>query len=283
MEAISITEEDRILEILNSEGLVKFKNILSEVEFNTMKDDVLRLLSPATQDARNCILPSESANFIGHTMFVKNAIKAYTNKNVLNIGEQFCNSKVHLANHRIYQNIATKKEPQHWHKDNKVDFMKDGKLITDMVSDDKGLIMIYYLEDVNEGGTEFIMGSQDKLNTKESFSDSEVRKLGSVISMNGSKAGEGVLYDYRMIHRAGPTYKSGHSRLSLFSQMSSNKMPAGEPIALRTSDLGHLSEQAEAFLNYGVQSTSANWPLIRVGKKSIFKRIIQKVKRSFKS
>ena len=283
MEAISITEEDRILEILNSDGLVKFKDILSEADVNSMKDDVLRLLSPATKDARNCIIASESANFIGHTMFVKNAIKAYTNQHVLSIGEKFCNNQIHLANHRIYQNIKTKKEPQHWHKDNKVDFIKDGKLITDMISDDKGLIMIYYLEDVNEGGTEFILGSQDKFNIQQSFSDSEVRKLGDVFSMNGSKAGEGVLYDYRMIHRAGPVYKSGHSRLSLFSQMSSSKMPAGEPIAVRTSDLGHLSEQAEAFLNYGVQSTSANWPLIRVGKKSIFKRIIQKVKRSFKS
>ena len=283
MEAISITEEDRIIEILNSNGIVKFNNILSEVDVNLMKDDVLRLLSPATGDSRNCIIPSEGANFIGHTMFVKNAIKAYTNQHVISIGEKFCNSKIHLANHRIYQNIETKKEPQHWHKDNKVDIIKDGKLITDMVSNDKGLIMIYYLEDVNEGGTEFILGSQEKLNNTESFSDLEVRKLGDFFSMNGSKAGEGVLYDYRMIHRAGPTYKSGHSRLSLFSQMSSNKMPAGEPIAVRTSDLGHLSEEAMAFLNYGVQPTSANWPLIRVGNQSIFKRFIQKVKRSLKS
>jgi len=35
------------------------------------------------------------------------------------------------------------------------------------------------------------------------------------------------------------------------------------------------------FLNYGVQSTSANWPLISLRKQSILKRAVRKLKRNF--
>ena len=159
MEAICVTEEDRILDRLNSQGIVKFKNILSETDINSMRNDAFRLLSPSSKDPRNFIIQTQQANFIAHTMFVKNAIKAYTNIHVLNIAERFSLSKVHLSNHRIFQNVTTKKEPQHWHKDNEIDFMENDELVIKMEIDNKGLVMLYYLEDVKEGGTEFILGN----------------------------------------------------------------------------------------------------------------------------
>ena len=247
MEAIDIFETKKILDALKSEGIVKFRGLLSHSDLDKMRKHSFELLSYENGDSRNAIISSGSSNFISHTFLVNNAISAYTNQHLLQIARDFCEDDVHLSNHRIFQNVTTKKSPQHWHKDNKMDFFENDKHITKMVSDDKGLIMMYYLEDVNEGGTEFILGSQSLLNEVESFDDLEVRKLGNLFSANGSKAGEGILYDYRMIHRAGPVYTNGHSRLSLFSQMSPSKMPTGEPIVVRTSDIGNLSEEALNF------------------------------------
>jgi ectoine hydroxylase-related dioxygenase (phytanoyl-CoA dioxygenase family) len=278
MEAICISNTEEIVKTLKSDGIVKFKNLLTESELSELRRHAFSLLSSEGRDARNPIIADRHAKFISHTMLVENAILAYTNPNVLKIAKNFCGDVVHLSNHRIFQNVTTKGKPQHWHKDNKMDFIENGQHVTKMVSDDMGLIMMYYLEDVVEGGTEFILGSQNSLNDNESFSDAEVRKLGKLYSANGSKAGEGILYDYRMIHRAGPAYTSGHSRLSIFAQMSPPKMPSGEPIAVRTSDIGNLTNDAAYFLNIGTPSTAPNWPSGTNRKIPFLKKVNNKLK-----
>ena len=118
-----------------------------------------------------------------------------------------------------------------------------------------------YLDDVNIGGTEFVLGSEDYKNDQGSFSSDEIKSLGPIWTANGISAGTTILYDYRLIHRASPVKNKYHKRLSLFGQFSSSNIPTGEPIALLAEDLKNISQKQASVLNFGIPSSAPNWPI----------------------
>ncbi|MDA8602535.1 phytanoyl-CoA dioxygenase family protein [Gammaproteobacteria bacterium] len=212
---------------------------------------------------RNPIIKSGLSDFIGHTFLVEGAVEVCTDERILDIAEEYCGSPVHLSNHRVYQNRSAIRGTQSWHKDNKLDFIDEnsGEHVTQIVEEDKGLIMILYLSDVDVGGTEFILGSHDIENSREVFGDEEAHRIGPRIVADGLKSGSAILYDYRMIHRASSVRRTSHRRTSLFAQMSPNSMPAGEPIFLPSYKIDCLSSRQKAFLCCSNPPSAPNWPI----------------------
>jgi len=151
-----------------------------------------------------------------------------------------------------------------WHVDNKIDVYGDkkGQYVSRMTTDDKGLIMIVYLGDVQDGGLQIVKGSHKWAfsEEKENWDDRESEFKKEIVTFNNRKRGTVILYDYRCIHRAKP-YQGGRLRTSLFGQYTPSMMPVGEPILLSTQDCGELTETQRRVLNFGQKPSYENWPV----------------------
>ena len=254
-----------ILAALNERGICLVDNIIPQDALITLRDYLqIRFRSASGAIYRNSFIKSGSHKFLSYTMLAPHAISIYANKHLISLANAYC-GECHLSNHRIFQNLEILPvfgKPMHWHKDNKIDFVDgDGIHKTQMIEDDKGLIMIMYITDIHKGGTQFLSGSHLYHNGQESFNFSETSGF-ECITLNGIKAGTAVLYDYRTIHRAQPFHRRKHRRIALFSQMSPSFMPKGEPIAALVDELYRLEESQRSFLGFNSQfPTAPNWPL----------------------
>lgn len=270
----TINNIDYCLDTLNNEGIVVVdfgnKEKINET-YNSAK-----AIFENQNNLRNPVISSGLADYIGHTFMVDGAIDLYLNENILEIAERYTGAKMHLSNHRIFRNKSSLRGAQAWHKDNKMDFLDEfGAHRTVVIENDRGLIMMFYLSDVEEGGTEFILGSHKKENDREVFPEERVLGLGERFVANGFEAGTVILYDYRMIHRASPVKNLSHERISLFAQISPENMPAGEPILLPSSKVGALSSRQANLLNFNTPPTAPNWPLESSSATSRFINIVK--------
>ncbi|HEY1075968.1 MAG TPA: phytanoyl-CoA dioxygenase family protein [Fontimonas sp.] len=191
-------------------------------------------------------------------------VNIYTDPRLLELVEVYGGSPVHLSNFRIYRSYPDRSARMAWHVDNKEDHWDEAsnRFVTKMRKDDRGLILIAYLSDVELGGLQIVRGSH--LWTAQSEREQWDTAVGAhqqdIVTFNNRKAGTAIIYDYRCIHRAEP-YFGGRHRTSLFGQYSPSHMPAGEPILLPTAFLAKLTEQQKYALNFGVPPTTLNWPI----------------------
>lgn len=273
---IDIRDIETIQTLLDTQGFCIISGLLPQHEMEELAASTRQHFNRRKFSRRNGVISHGRHRFIANTMFIKNALKLYTNPSLIEIADGYCGSKSHLSNHRIYRNLSSFTSKMVWHKDNKSDsFDSKGNLKSQMESSDKGLILILYLSDVKDGGLQFVPGTQKSWNEKETFANSAI-PTSDIINFNDVPCGTGILYDYRIIHRAQPVRRPGHKRDSLFAQMSPEWMPIGEPIALIASDVAELDESARRFLGmnrYESVVHSPHYP-IDFGDKGSLKRML---------
>lgn len=276
LNSVDIRETETIQRLLDTQGFCVISGLLPQKEMEDLAASTEKHFKQRKFSRRNGVISHGRHRFIANTMFITNALQLYTNPNLIEIADRYCGSESHLSNHRIYRNLSSFTSKMVWHKDNKSDsFDSKGNLQSQMESSDKGLILILYLSDVKDGGLQFVPGTHESLNEKETFANSEIPAK-DVISFNNVPRGTGILYDYRIIHRAQPVRRPGHKRDSLFAQMSPDWMPVGEPIALKASDVGQVSEAGRRFLGMNVRERiqhSPHYP-IDFGDKGSLKRVL---------
>jgi len=175
---------------------------------------------------------------------------------------------VTLTNYRIYRSFPSSWEKMDWHVDNKFEHYDKvtNTFTTELALHDKGIIMIMYLSDVEDGGFQIVEGSHrwSIKENRETWNNRENDFADKIVTFNNRKKGTTILYDYRCIHRAQP-YKGGKIRTSLFGQFSPSFMPVGEPILLNARDLGELNGQQKRVLKFGKIPSSENWPVGEIG------------------
>lgn len=278
---IPISDRTEVLNCLNIHGLCLVNSLIANEKLLSLRN-YSRARLGSNLPVRNGFIQSGNSNFLSHTLLAPHSVEIYANEDLIHIADAYCESHAHVSNHRIYENLATLRfigRPMHWHKDNKIDFLDNNQIhCTKVIESDKGLILIMYLDDVETGGTQFALNSHYYMNNIESFSSKDVSSF-EIFTANNLHRGIGILYDYRIIHRAQPVHDIRHRRLSLFSQMSPRNMPKGEPIAINTDVLFALNNRQKSFLNFSDGfSSSPNWPLEKTKNVNLFSRTINKLR-----
>ena len=194
--------------------------------------------------------------YLQHTLAVHEEIlKLYLHPLVVECSERYIGNDVHLQDYRIYQNLEGCKMA--WHVDNK-QTLED---LTSRMLENRGLIAIVYLEDVDHGAFEFVRSShhwawkENRENWNERFADFRQ----DIVTFN-NVAGTLILYDFRGIHRAQP-FSKGSPRTAMFAQYAGVDWPTGEPIILDSSMLCNLSPKDTCVLRLGRRASSPTWPV----------------------
>jgi hypothetical protein len=195
--------------------------------------------------------------YLQHTLTVHEEIlKLYLHPLLVECSQIYIGSDVHLQDYRIYQNLEGCEMA--WHVDNK-QTLED---LSSRMLDNKGLIAIVYLEDVDHGAFQFVRGSHQWA-WKENVEDwnnrfAEFRE--DVVTFDHRPAGTLILYDFRGIHRAQP-FAKGSPRTAMFAQYAGVEWPTGEPIILDSGMLANLSPRDARVLRFGRRASSPTWPI----------------------
>jgi len=250
---------------IKEDGFVDLTGLITNGTIEKINECVSRPFSSTHVNGRKGYVKMGDQHFLANTLtWGKEIIEAYTNPILINLCEKYSESNVHLSNYRIYKTLPSNEFSMWWHVDNKIDRYNYDTNVFDIevISKDKGIIIIMYLVDVEDGGVQLVKGSHkwSRKHSKESFDDMEHSFKDDIITFNNRPKGTLIAYDYATIHRASPYYK-GESRMSLFGQYSPDWMPIGEPIILHARDIYDLSKKQKEVLNFGKVPSTENWPI----------------------
>lgn len=260
-----LINKSQLLSDLNHKGFIVLNDIYSQEFLRKVQNIIKEPMNQPTINGRRGYVRKNYTKFLYSTLsWGKEIINLYTNPKIIDLVEAYTEDPVHISNYRIYTTLPSKIDAMHWHVDNKIDvYDKDTQKITHQLNaHDKGIIMVMYLVDVEDGGFQIVEGSHlwSTKENKESWNDRENEFQDKIHTFNHKPAGTIIIYDYRCIHRAKP-YSGGQVRTSLFCQYSPSFIPVGEPIFLNTRDMAELTEQQKQLLNVGKEPTALNWPL----------------------
>jgi hypothetical protein len=250
---------------IREHGFVEIKGLFDPQLFARVQEIIEPPLNRMTINGRKGYVQSGYIRYLNHTLsWGKEIIELYTHPELIKLFDEYTGDPVHLSNFRIYRTLPSKKHKMDWHVDNKSDVYDpaNDRFVTQVVPMDRGIILIMYLSDVEDGGFQIVRGSHKWENDEalENWNSREHLFNDQVVTFNNMKRGTVIVYDYRAIHRAKP-YTSGKIRTSLFGQYSPTWMPTGEPILLNSRDIADLTEVQKRVLNFGKTPSTENWPI----------------------
>ena len=129
-------------------------------------------------------------------------------------------------------------------------------------TDTKGLIILVYLSDVQDGEFQIIEGShtwsaENDYNEYTNYTIEEKYK-DKIISFK-KNAGGIIIYNIYGIHRAKPTKDKSFVRKSLFLQIDDN-LNSALPIYIKTEFLENLNDKLKTYLGFGLSANQNNYP-----------------------
>jgi len=254
---------------LNEKGYIEFENLIPEDCIVRINELIEKPLNRPMINGRLGYIKKDNIRYLSSSLsWGREIIEAYTNQDIVQLMEHYVHEEVHLSNYRIYRSFPSSYERMKWHVDNKTDVYDEAKnrFINKVALHDKGIIMIVYLSNVEDGGLQIVSGSHQWSfkEDKENWDDRVNQFREQIVTFNNRRRGTVILYDYRCIHRAQP-FRKGNPRTSLFGQYSPSFMPVGEPILLCTRDLDGLSDMQKRILNFNQTPSGENWPIGSVG------------------
>jgi len=253
------------IEKINEDGYVDLTGLISSEIINQINEKISLPMSQPHVNGQRGYIGCGCQRYLADTMsYGKEVIDVYTNEFLIKLAETYAQDKIHLSNYRIYSTYPSEDFKMWWHLDNKIDTydFENKVFVQKVVPDDKGIIFLMYLSDVEDGGVQVVKGSHKWSGDyeREDFDHMEKEFSDDIVTFNNSPKGTFVAYDYGLIHRAKP-YNGGKVRTSMFGQLSPSRMPAGEPILLNVRDISELSEKQKQVLNFGKNPTTLNWPI----------------------
>ena len=256
---------DNLNQILETDGFVDLTGLIDNQEIEVINNSIELAMNQPHANGQRGYVKQGCQRYLADTLsYGKEIIDVYTNNTLIELAEKYSNDRVHLSNYRIYSTYPSADFKMWWHVDNKIDTydFENKCFVQEVVPDDKGLIFIMYLTDVEDGGVQLIKGSHkwSRDYDCEGFDHMEENFKNDIVTFNDCPKGTFIAYDYATIHRAKP-YSGGIIRTSMFGQLSPSKMPTGEPILLNVRDLHNITEKQKQILNFGKEPTTLNWPI----------------------
>ena len=258
-------EVKELIQKLNEDGYVDLSGLISSEMIDTINKKIALPMTQPHLNGQRGYIGCGCQRYLADTLsYGKEIIDVYTNDFLIELAETYAQDKVHLSNYRIYSTYPSEDFKMWWHLDNKIDTYDFEKkvFVQTVVPDDKGIIFLMYLSDVEDGGVQVVKGSHKWSSDyeREDFDHMENEFSNDIVTFNNRPKGTFVAYDYGLIHRAKP-YSGGKIRTSMFGQLSPSRMPTGEPILLNTRDLLGLTPKQQQVLNFGRKATTLNWPI----------------------
>jgi len=258
-------EVKKLIQKLNEDGYVDLSGLISPELIDTINEKISLPMSQPHLNGQRGYIGCGCQRYLADTMsYGKEIIDVYTNDFLIKLAETYAQDNVHLSNYRIYSTYPSEDFKMWWHLDNKIDTYDFEKkvFVQTVVPDDKGIIFLMYLSDVEDGGVQVVKGSHKWSSDyeREDFDHMENEFSNEIVTFNNRPKGTFVAYDYGLIHRAKP-YQGGKVRTSMFGQLSPSRMPTGEPILLNSRDLLDLTPKQQQVLNFGQEATTLNWPI----------------------
>ncbi len=180
-----------IISRIESEGYCVVPDFVSREALQRFMPEVYRRFDRQSFNGTIGHVRISNQKYLQHTLAVhEEIIKLYLHPILVECSERYIGSDVHLQDYRIYQNLEGCKMA--WHVDNKQTLEN----LSSRMLENKGLIAIVYLEDVNHGPFEFVRLShhwawkENLENWNERFE--EFRK--DVVTFNHQPAGTLILY-----------------------------------------------------------------------------------------
>jgi hypothetical protein len=253
------------IEKINEDGYIDLSGLISTEMVDHINEKISLPMSQPHINGQRGYIGCGCQRYLADTMsYGKEIINVYTDDFLIELAETYAQDKVHLSNYRIYSTYPSEDFKMWWHLDNKIDTYDSEKkvFVQTVVPDDKGIIFIMYLSDVEDGGVQVVKGSHKWSSDyeREDFDHMENEFSNDIVTFNNCPKGTFVAYDYGLIHRAKP-YNGGKVRTSMFGQLSPSRMPTGEPILLNSRDLLDLTSKQQQVLNFGQKATTLNWPI----------------------
>lgn len=248
---------DEILSRAETEGYCVVPAFMSRETLQRFMPEVYRRFERQSFNGTIGHVRYGQQKYLQHTLAVHEEIlKLYLHPVLVECSERYIGSDVHLQDYRIYQNLSG--SVMAWHVDNK-QTLED---LSSRMLENKGLIAIVYLEDVNRGPFEFVRCSHHWAwkENRETWDERFEAFRKDVVTFNHQPASTLILYDFRGIHRAQP-FSKGSPRTAMFAQYAGVDWPTGEPIFLEASMLGNLSSKDTCVLRFGRQASSPTWPI----------------------
>lgn len=259
---------DNLNQTLDADGFVNLTGLIDDQQIETINRRIKLAMNQPHVNGQRGYVKEGCQRYLADTLsYGKEIIDVYTNDTLIELAEKYSKDAVHLSNYRIYCTYPSDDFKMWWHLDNKIDTydFENKCFIQKVVPDDKGLIFLMYLSDVEDGGVQLVKGSHkwSRDYECEGFDHMEEDFKQEIVTFNNCPKGTFVAYDYATIHRAKP-YNGGQVRTSMFGQLSPSRMPAGEPILLNVRDLPSLTDKQKQVLNFGNEPSTLNWPIGKI-------------------
>ena len=250
---------------LEINGYVNLTGLINNSTIDIINSKTEYAMSQPHANGQRGYIKDGCQRYLADTLsYGKEIIDVYTNPTLINLAEEYAKDKIHLSNYRIYSTFPSKDFKMWWHLDNKIDTFDfvNRVFIQKVIPDNKGLIFLMYLTDVEDGGVQLVRGSHkwSRDHKTEGFDHMEEEFIDDIITFNNSPRGTFIAYDYALIHRAKP-YTGGTVRTSMFGQLSPSSIPTGEPILLNSRDIENLTQKQKQVLNFGKEPSTLNWPI----------------------
>jgi len=240
-----------IVKELKEKGFFSFKNAITNEVVNKIQQD-------STKSKLNLNNSKISGLYYERQYFLTNLLTTSkefydfaTSKLVFKICKNFLGNTFRLKCQRYYETYGG--HHMQWHTDNKDDRGP---------ANIKGLIFIFYTEDVNDGQFQFIEGSHTWSGKKaySDYSDAFIEKnyKDKIVDFKLPR-GSLVIYNTYGIHRAKPVSNKSFSRKSVFFQVD-NELSNAEPIILDTKFVTEINNEIAMFLGFGKPSNYDAYP-----------------------
>ena len=245
------TEE--ILSHINSKGYFSFDNALSKEFIKNIINDVNKEgVNLNTNNISGVYYSPGNQFFLTHMMSVSKTFYNFCTDNILiNICSKFFKEDFRIKTFRYYENFGGQK--MQWHTDNRTVIRN---------TDTKGLIILVYLSDVQDGEFQIIEGSHTWSggnDYNDYTNDTIEEKYKDKIISFKKNAGGIIIYNIYGIHRAKPTKDKNFVRKSLFLQIDDN-LNSALPIYIKTEFLENLNDKLKTYLGFGLSANQNNYP-----------------------
>jgi len=240
-----------IVKAIKTDGVFCARSALAEDFLSSICEDVARTGHGLNRNWISSVHTGEQL-FLCHMFAVSRSFSKYsTHPRFFELFDQIFEGNYRLKCHRYYETYGG--HHGHWHTDNR---MEHGLEHT------RGLIVLGYISDVEDGEFQYVRGSQhwSRGMGSNDYTDEFVEQNchEDILSFNGPR-GTLVIFDTHGIHRAKPVKKAGFVRKSLHFQVDGT-LEVGEPLLVNPEYIDNLDERMKCYLGFGHPSGLSIYP-----------------------
>ena len=244
-------DKNQILSSLQNDGVYSLRNALNENFISNLLEDVKNNKFSINENWTSGVY-TEKQYYVKHLLGCSKLFYSLLDSNnIFKICDSYFQKEYRLKAYRYYETFSN--HSMEWHTDNKIS----------KKADIRGIIFIFYLNEVNDGEFQFIKGSHkfSDTNAYNVYTNKQIdNEFGDkILSFKGNK-GDIIIYDTYGIHRAKPFFNKNFVRKSLFFQIDAD-LTSAEPSLVNPMFFNDLNKKTLNYFGFGLPAESTTYPV----------------------